>query len=123
MLFRSVTGQASSVDNEIALFSGTGGKTIKRATTTGVLKASSGVIAAAVSGTDYAPATSGTSILYGSGSGGFSNVTVGTGLSFAAGTLAATGGGGGSEGYVLQIQPGDNGVPSLQSAPANFGII
>lgn len=48
-----VTGQASSVDNEIALFSGTGGKTIKRATTTGVLKAASGVIAAAAAGTDY----------------------------------------------------------------------
>jgi hypothetical protein len=48
-----VAGQASSVDNEIALFSGTGGKTIKRATTTGLLKASSGVIAAAVAGTDY----------------------------------------------------------------------
>ncbi len=48
-----VAGQASSVDNEIALFSGTGGKTIKRATTTGMLKASSGVIAAAVAGTDY----------------------------------------------------------------------
>lgn len=48
-----VTGQASSVDNEIALFSGTGGKTIKRATTTGVLKATSGVIAAAAAGTDY----------------------------------------------------------------------
>ncbi len=52
-----VTGQASSVDNEIALFSGTGGKTIKRATTTGVLKASSGVIAAAVAGTDYVTPT------------------------------------------------------------------
>lgn len=53
-----VTGQASSVDNEIALFSGTGGKTIKRATTTGVLKASSGVIAAATAGTDFvAPGT------------------------------------------------------------------
>jgi hypothetical protein len=48
-----VTGPSSSVDNEIALFSGTGGKTIKRATTTGLLKASSGVIAAAVAGTDY----------------------------------------------------------------------
>lgn len=48
-----VTGQASSVDNEIALFSGTGGKTIKRATTTGVLRATSGVIAAAVAGTDF----------------------------------------------------------------------
>lgn len=53
-----VTGQASSVDNEIALFSGTGGKTIKRATTTGVLRATSGVIAAATAGTDFvAPGT------------------------------------------------------------------
>lgn len=41
-----------------------------------------------------APATSGTSILYGNGSGGFSNVTVGTGLSFSAGTLSATSTGG-----------------------------
>jgi len=98
-----VTGQASSVDNEIALFSGTGGKTIKRATTTGVLKASSGVIAAAVSGTDYAPPTSGTSILYGNGSGGFSNVTVGTGLTFSAGTLSASGGGSTSIGLVRAV--------------------
>lgn len=48
-----VVGQSSSVDSEIALFSGTGGKTIKRATTTGLLKAASGVIAAAIAGTDY----------------------------------------------------------------------
>lgn len=47
------TNTATSVDNEIALFSGTGGKTLKRATTTGVLKAASGVIAAAAAGTDY----------------------------------------------------------------------
>ena len=40
-----------------------------------------------------APATSGSSILYGNGSGGFSNVTVGSGLSFAAGTLTASGSG------------------------------
>ena len=87
-----VTGQASSVDNEIALFSGTGGKTIKRATTTGVLKATSGVIAAAVSGTDYAPATSGTSVLKGNGSGGFSAAVAGTdyaSLSFT--TIAVSG--------------------------------
>jgi len=38
--------------------------------------------------------TSGTSILYGNGTGGFSNVTVGSGLSFTTGTLSATGGGG-----------------------------
>jgi hypothetical protein len=57
---------------------------------TGILKGNGTAISAATSGTDYAPATSGTSILYGNGSGGFSNVTVGSGLSFAAGTLAAT---------------------------------
>jgi len=38
--------------------------------------------------------TSGSSILYGDGSGGFSNVTIGTGVSFVAGTLSATGSGG-----------------------------
>jgi hypothetical protein len=61
---------------------------------TGVLKGNGTAISAATSGTDYAPATSGTSILYGNGSGGFSNVTVGSGLSFSAGTLSTTGGGG-----------------------------
>lgn len=44
---------SNSVDNEIALFSGTGGKTIKRATTSGILKGTSGVISAATAGTDY----------------------------------------------------------------------
>jgi len=38
--------------------------------------------------------TSGSSILYGDGSGGFSNVTIGSGVSFVAGTLSATGSGG-----------------------------
>jgi hypothetical protein len=41
-----------------------------------------------------APATSGTSILYGNGTGGFSNVTVGSGLSFTGGTLSSSGGSG-----------------------------
>lgn len=36
-----------------------------------------------------APSTSGTSILYGDGSGGFSNVTVGSGLTFSTGTLSS----------------------------------
>jgi hypothetical protein len=35
--------------------------------------------------------TTGTSILYGDGTGGFSNVTIGSGVSFVAGTLSATG--------------------------------
>ena len=63
-------------------------------TITGLLKGNGTAISAAASGTDYAPATSGTSILYGNAAGGFSNVTIGTGVSFAAGTLSATGSGG-----------------------------
>jgi hypothetical protein len=54
---------------------------------TGLAKVAAGVWSAGVSGTDYAPATSGTSILYGNNAGGFSNVTVSTGLSFNTGTL------------------------------------
>ena len=63
-------------------------------TITGLLKGNGTAISAATSGTDYAPATSGTSILYGNGSGGFSNVAIGTGVAFTAGTLSATGSGG-----------------------------
>ena len=63
-------------------------------TITGLLKGNGTAISAAASGTDYAPATSGSSILYGNGAGGFSNVTIGTGVSFSAGTLSATGSGG-----------------------------
>jgi len=69
---------SSSVDGEIVLFSGTGGKTGKRATGSGLAKLTSGVLSAASSGTDYAPATSGTSILKGNGSGGFSSASAGT---------------------------------------------
>lgn len=65
---------------------------------TGVLKGNGTAISAAVSGTDYAPASSGSSILYGNGSGGFSPVTVGSGLSFSGGTLTATAGGSGTVG-------------------------
>lgn len=60
---------------------------------TGILKGTSGTVSAATSGTDYAPATSGTSILYGNGAGGFSNVTIGSNLTFVGGTLDSTGGG------------------------------
>jgi len=62
-------------------------------TVTGLLKGNGTAISAAISGTDYAPATSGNSIVYGNGFGGFSNVTVGSGLSFSSGTLAVTGAG------------------------------
>ena len=48
-----VNGPALSVDGEIALYSSTTGKVIKRATTTGILKGTSGVLSAATAGTDY----------------------------------------------------------------------
>lgn len=48
-----VVGPAASVDGEIALYDSTTGKLIKRASTTGLLKAASGVLAQAVAGTDY----------------------------------------------------------------------
>lgn len=44
---------ATSVDGEIVLFSGTGGKTGKRATGTGIAKITSGVLSSATAGTDY----------------------------------------------------------------------
>lgn len=48
-----VVGPASSVDSELALFSSTTGKVIKRATLTGLVKATSGVASAATAGTDF----------------------------------------------------------------------
>ena len=67
----------------------------------GVLKANgSGTVSAAVAGTDFAPVTSGSAILYGNGSGGFSSVTVGSGLSFSGGTLSASSGSSVVSGYI-----------------------
>lgn len=59
-----VVGPASSLDSEVALFSGTGGKTIKRsALTATVVKAASGILSAATAGTDYlAPTGSGATL-------------------------------------------------------------
>jgi hypothetical protein len=48
-----VVGPASSVDSELALFNSTTGKLIKRASLTGIVKATSGVASAATAGTDY----------------------------------------------------------------------
>lgn len=52
------------------------------------------LIANTSSAPTWSTLTSGTSILYGDGFGGFSNVTIGSGVSFVAGTLSATGSGG-----------------------------
>ena len=48
-----MTGPGVSVDSEIALYNGITGTSLKRASTTGILKATSGVLAAASAGTDY----------------------------------------------------------------------
>ncbi len=48
-----VVGPAASIDSEIALYDSTTGKLLKRATTTGILKGTSGVLSAATAGTDY----------------------------------------------------------------------
>lgn len=67
-------------------------------TVTGLLKGNGTAISAATAGTDYAVAPTGTNaqLLANNGSGGFSNVTVGSGLSYVGGTLAAVTGGGGT---------------------------
>jgi hypothetical protein len=49
-----IEGVTSSVDSELALWSSTTGKVLKRATITGLVKATSGVASAATAGTDYA---------------------------------------------------------------------
>jgi hypothetical protein len=48
-----IEGVTSSVDSEIALWSSTTGKVLKRASLTGIVKATSGVASAASAGTDY----------------------------------------------------------------------
>jgi hypothetical protein len=98
------TGRFTSIklDTPLAVaYGGTGVKTsaanyVFAGPTTGAAAAPSfrALVAADIPALPYAPQTSGTSILYGNGSGGFSNVTIGTGVSFVGGTLSATGSGG-----------------------------
>jgi hypothetical protein len=76
------------------LFSGTDGKTIKRASGSGIAKLTSGVLSTATSGTDYSPATSGSSILKGNGTGGFSSASQGTDYYAPSGTDVAVADGG-----------------------------
>lgn len=73
-----VVGPASSVDSELALFSSTTGKLIKRAAMTGLVKAASGVASAATAGTDYLAPPSGTAILKANSGGALANATAGT---------------------------------------------
>lgn len=73
----------------------TGSGTLAVTTTlNGILKGNGSGFTTATASTDYAPATTGTNaqLLANNGSGGFSNVTVGSNLTLSAGTLSATGG-------------------------------
>lgn len=73
-----VVGPSSSVDSEIALFNSTTGKLIKRASLTGLVKATSGVASAATAGTDYLEPPSGTALLKANSGGALANATAGT---------------------------------------------
>jgi hypothetical protein len=100
-ILASVAGSAGTVQSVAVTAANGFNGTVSNATTnanitlsttiTGILKGNGTAMSAATAGTDYAPATSGSSILYGNGSGGFSNTTVGTNLSFAGGVLNGTG--------------------------------
>ena len=85
------------------------GTTTLATSLTGLLKGTSGVVSTATSGTDYAPATSGTSILKGNGSGGFSNAVANTDY-LAVNNPIATG--------VLKLNGSSSGYVGLQGAAA-----
>lgn len=95
----SATGGAGTVTNVSVVSANGFAGTVATSTTTpaitlstsvtGLLKGNGTGVSAAVSGTDYAPATSGNSILYGNGAGGFSNVSIGSNMTFSGGVLNA----------------------------------
>jgi hypothetical protein len=96
-----VNGLSSSVANEVCLFNGTDGKQLKRATTTGIAKLTSGVLSAATAGTDYASGgaigssglTMSTARILGrttASTGAVEQITVGTGLTLSGGNLSST---------------------------------
>ncbi|MBM3365372.1 MAG: hypothetical protein FJY48_06635 [Betaproteobacteria bacterium] len=81
--------------------------------------------AALQSTTYFAPATTGSDILSGNGSGGFSSVVVGTGLTYSGGTLSITGVGNGTVTSVAVTSDGDvtsSGGPITASGTFTLGL-
>jgi len=88
----NLDGITSWAVGDWAIYSGTAWQKIDNTDAVTSVNGYTGTVVLAATDVGAAPATSGTSILYGNGSGGTSNVTVGSGLSFVAGTLSAAGG-------------------------------
>lgn len=107
---------ATSVDSEVVLFSGTAGKTIKRATGSGLAKLTAGVLSIATSATDYAPATSGSGILKGNGAGGFSTATAGTDYSTPAATETLTN-------KTIDANGTGNAISNIETADLASGVL
>jgi hypothetical protein len=89
------TSGTINMSGTLSVSSGGTGKT----TLSGILKgAGTSAIVSAVAGTDYAVPTNGTTsqLLANNGAGGFSNVTIGSGLSYSGGVLTSIAGGTGT---------------------------
>jgi hypothetical protein len=122
----STKGLASSVANEVVLFNGTDGKQLKRATTTGLAKLTSGVLSAATAGTDYLAAgaitssglTMATARLLGrttASTGAVQEISIGSNLTFSSGVLSASSSIGGLPSAVATISSNDTIVESLHN--------
>lgn len=122
----STKGLGSSVANEVVLFNGTDGRQLKRATTTGIAKLTSGVLSAATAGTDYASAgaitgsglTMATARLLGrtaASTGAVQEISIGSNLTFSSGVLSASSSTGELPSAVVAISSNDTIVESLHN--------
>lgn len=89
----NLDGITSWAVGDWAIYNGTAWQKIDNTDAVTSVNGFTGTVVLTASDVGATPATSGTSILYGNGTGGTSNVTVGSGLTFAGGTLSASGGG------------------------------